>query len=439
MKEYIKAGAATPRVQIGAPAKNAAAILELAARHTDCAVLVFPELCITGYTCADLFGQSWLLEQALAETVALAARLPQVGFTGLAVVGLPVAADNQLFNCAAFLQGGKILALCPKRHLPNYHEFYERRWFAPAQARRSDSLALPDAAGNLVEVPFGEEILVCSPDGRLVIAAELCEDLWAPAPPSGFACLAGANLIVNPSASNETISKQDYRRDLVRMQSGRCVCGYIYASAGQDESTTDLVFSGHDLICANGAVLAENIYPDQNEGVITAVLDMQLLANERRGLNSYMSEQNTLPGWRKVVSPTLGASTAPAEELARQMPVDPMPFVPADTAARDGRCEDILSLQAAGLRKRIEHAHAKTCVVGLSGGLDSTLALLVTVRAMDSLGRERKDILAVDLSPEGDLPPELLQFIQPHAEDLGIQSVNADLYKIRDNIQDISV
>ena len=397
MKEYIKAGAATPRVQIGAPAKNAAAILELAARHTDCAVLVFPELCITGYTCADLFGQSWLLEQALAETVALAARLPQAGFSGLAVVGLPVAADNQLFNCAAFLQGGKILALCPKRHLPNYHEFYERRWFAPAQARRSDSLALPDAAGNLVEIPFGEDILVCSPDGRLVIAAELCEDLWAPAPPSGFACLAGANLIVNPSASNETISKQDYRRDLVRMQSGRCVCGYIYASAGQDESTTDLVFSGHDLICANGAVLAENIYPDQNEGVITAVLDMQLLANERRGLNSYMSEQNTLPGWRKVVSPTLGASTAPAEELARQMPVDPMPFVPSGEEEIGRRCAEIARIQATGLAQRLRKTGMDKLVIGMSGGLDSTLAFLVAADACKLLGLPADHVLGVTM------------------------------------------
>ena len=372
--QYIKTAAATPRVSIGAPEKNAAAILELALAHTDCAVIVFPELCITGYTCADLFAQRWLLDAALRETMKLARALEAGGFAGMAVVGLPVRADRQLFNCAAFLQGGKLVALVPKRHLPNYNEFYEKRWFAPAANRKSSSLLLPDADGVPVEVPFGEDLLIASPDASLVLAADICEDLWAPVPPSSLACTAGANLMVNLSASNETIGKADYRRDLVRVQSGRCLCGYIYASAGQDESTTDVVFSGHNLICENAAVLAESIFPEGNQAVVTAVIDLHALESDRLRQNSFMSE--AADGWRTVTAPALG------QPAAAPRAAEPFPFVPPEGPVRSARCAEIARIQATGLAQRMRKTGMKKLVVGMSGGLDSTLAFLVAIDAM---------------------------------------------------------
>ena len=387
--QYIKTAAATPRVAIGAPEKNAAAILELALAHTDCAVMVFPELCITGYTCADLFSQRWLLQAALHETMKLARSLETGGFSGMAVVGLPIRADRQLFNCAAFLQAGKVVALVPKRHLPNYNEFYEKRWFAPASSRKSSSLTLPDADGMPVEVPFGEDLLIASPDGLLVLAADICEDLWTPVPPSSLACTAGANLIVNLSASNEIIGKAGYRHDLVRVQSGRCLCGYIYASAGQDESTTDVVFSGHSLICENAAVLAESIFPEGNQAVVTAVIDLHALEVDRLRKNSFMSE--AADGWRTVTVPALG------QPVAAPRAAEPFPFIPAEGAQRSVRCAEIARIQATGLAQRMRKTGMKKLVVGMSGGLDSTLAFLVAIDAMRLLKLPLNGILGITM------------------------------------------
>ncbi len=392
MQEYIKVAAATPKVFIAAPKKNAEAALRLAKQHADCDVMVFPELSITGYTCGDLFAQSHLLRQAVFYTFWLAEQLPQNGFEGMAVVGLPVQADNQLFNCAAFLHNGTIAAIVPKQHLPNYNEFYEKRWFAGAKERHSDQLTLTSHTGQQVTVPFGEDILLCSQDERLVVATDLCEDLWAPIPPSSLACMAGANLIVNLSASNETVGKQEYRRDLVRIQSGRCISGYIYSNAGQEESTTDVVFSGHSLICSSGSLLAESIYPKENEGVITGILDLEILQNERQKLNSFMGQAGLLPRWRKVVLPALGkkAVRTAAPKLSA------MPFIPSE-AQRDKRCGEIAKMQATGLAQRLRKTGMKHLVIGMSGGLDSTLAFLVAVDAMRELNLPLSNILGITM------------------------------------------
>ena len=395
MQEYIKVAAATPHVFIAAPKKNAQAALCLAKQHTDCQLMVFPELSITGYTCADLFGQSHLLQQAMQAAYWLAEQLPAEGFYGMAVVGLPVFADNQLFNCAAFLQDGKILALVPKRHLPNYREFYEKRWFAPAKDRRSDSVLLTDHKGETHTVSFGEDLLVASADRSIVIATDLCEDLWAPVPPSSLACMAGANIIVNPSASNETISKQDYRRDLVRIQSARCVCGYLYASAGQDESTTDVVFSGHSIISANGSLQAESIYPENNEAVITVVLDLQQLQTERQLLNSFMTEADLSAQWRMVEAPSLGKTDAPVRY--EMLTPDPMPFIPKGEAQVNKRCAEIAKIQATGLAQRLKKTGMKHLVIGMSGGLDSTLAFLVAIDAMKQLNLPVSNVYGITM------------------------------------------
>ena len=247
--QLLTVAAAAPRVHIAAPERNAREMLALAVENADAGVLLFPELAITGYTCADLFGQTRLLDAACHWVNRLAKEAWEKGFKGLLAVGAPVRADNQLFNCLVFLHGGAPVAMVPKSCLPNYGEFYEKRWFAPASARRSDSVLWPLENGECIQVPFGEDLLVTDRTGAVVLGAEICEDLWAPAPPSGPACLAGADLILNPSASNETVTKSDYRRQLVAGQSARCDCVYVYAGAGDTESTTDLVFSGHRMIC----------------------------------------------------------------------------------------------------------------------------------------------------------------------------------------------
>ena len=394
MQDYIKVACATPKVAIAAPFKNAKAALQLATQHTDCEIVVFPELSITGYTCADLFAQSYLIQQAMEATLWLAEQLPQQGFAGMAVVGLPVQADNQLFNCAAFLQDGKILALVPKRYLPNYREFYEKRWFAPAFSRYSEEIILSTTKG-IQHIPFGENLLISNPEGTIVVAADICEDLWSPVPPSSLAALAGANVIVNLSASNETISKQDFRRDLVRMQSARCVCGYLYASAGQEESTTDVVFSGHDIICCNGSIKAESIYPEQGEGVITAVLDLEILKNQRQVLNSFMTEAKEFAPWKTIVAPTLGKA-APVITASQQHP-NPMPFVPSTPEKIHRRCTEIAKIQATGLAQRLKKTGMKHLVIGMSGGLDSTLAFLVAVDAMEQLQLPLSNIFGITM------------------------------------------
>ena len=379
---FVKVAAATPRIRVADTRYNAESILSCLAQAKEEGVelLVFPELCVCGYTCGDLFGQDVLLRGAMEALQAIAAATAGSGM--LVFVGVPVQVNGVLYNCAAAVNEGEVLAFIPKRHLPNYAEFYEKRNFQPYAG---ENIRVP--FGNK-EVPFGSKVVFrCRGERDFTVAAELCEDLWVPAPPSVAHALAGANIIVNLSASDETAGKADYRRLLVRAQSAKTVSGYVYADAGDGESTTDMVFSGHDLICENGEILAESAL--FANGMVCSEIDVRRLAYERRRINTFY-DASDLRGYEEIAF----SASAPWGALTR--PVARLPFVPAGSAL-DHRAELILSMQAAGLKKRLEHTHAQSAVLGISGGLDSALALLVCVRAFDALGKDRRGILAVTM------------------------------------------
>ena len=350
-----------------------------AAEKAGVKVLVLPELGLTGYTCGDLFFQETLLrgaEEALA-TVLEATRNLEV----VTAVGLPVRVNNKLYNCAAVIQKGEILGLVPKTHLPNYGEFYEKRQFAPAP-EEDDYIALCGQEA----VPFGAgQIFPCENLPELTLGFEICEDLWAPEPPSVRMAKAGATVIGNLSASNEVIGKDAYRRQLVTAQSARLLCGYLYASSGEGESTSDTVFGAHQLIGEHGALLGEKRF---EHGLLISEIDVQKLRCERRRTQvfSEIVERKNYKGFTLTVSDT---------KLTRY--VAPMPFVPEGKEDRDERCREILLIASLGLKQRLRHTGAKTAVVGLSGGLDSTLAVLVTGLAMKMLDRPMTDIIAVTM------------------------------------------
>lgn len=381
---FVKIAAATPDLRVADCAYNASEIVKLAkqAAAKGAHLVVFPELCLTGYTCGDLFLQRTLLDGAVAaldtvcrETAALNAAV---------VVGLPLVHQGKLFNVAAVLCGGKIEGIVPKQFIPNYSEFYEERHFVSGAGVPFQTISL---LGQDTLFAGGEPLLFqCADMPEFTLGVEICEDLWVANPPSTRLAQAGATVIVNLSASDEIIGKASYRRDLVRQQSARLLCAYLYADAGFGESTQDLVFAGHDLIAENGALLAESKLFDR--GVIYADIDVQRLTHERRRMNTFVTEQN----------PTVAALPVhPGANDLTDRTFPRTPFVPASKALRDERCEEILSLQATGLATRLRHTHAKTAVVGLSGGLDSTLALIVLVHAFDMLGLDRKGILAVTM------------------------------------------
>ena len=376
----ITVAVATPSVAVADCVHNAqaTAVLVKKACERGVKILVLPELGLTAYTCGDLFLQPTLLRgaEAALDTVLEATR----GKDMVVAVGLPVASGGCLYNCAAICQNGVILGLVPKVHVPNYGEFYEKRHFTPAPSEtRSVTLC-----GQIV--PMGSKLLFpCREIPELVLGVEICEDLWVPDPPSNHLALAGATVLLNLSASNEVLGKSAYRRQLVSGQSARLSAAYLYACAGDGESTTDLVFSGHNLIAENGVILAEQRY---ETGLLVTEIDVQRLDQERRRMGNVAEY---CPGYQAIpFSLTLCETT-----LTR--PVAPMPFVPDDASDRAATCEEILTLAARGLKRRLEHTHAKKAVLGLSGGLDSTLALLITVRAFDLLGRNRSEILAVTM------------------------------------------
>ncbi|MDD3242757.1 MAG: NAD(+) synthase [Eubacteriales bacterium] len=389
---FIKAAAATPHLRVADPHWNTDQILALADRAAaqGVQVLCFPELCVTGYTCSDLFLQDLLLENALEELRRMVRH--SQGIKMLTVVGLPLRLDNRLFNCAAVLSDGRLLGLVPKTYIPNYGEFYERRHFSPASAAVSRTFMLDDQ-----EIPFGTDLLFrCRENAEFQVAAEICEDLWVPVSPGALHALAGASLIVNPSASNETVGKASYRRELVKAQSAKCVCAYVYASAGEGESSTDLVFAGQNLIAENGVLLAENPpFAGEGDGLLVSHIDVMKLLGERRRMTSFLAQ---LEGAENQLMPRrhISFSLAP-EESALQYPVEPLPFVPQNSAHLYERCEEIFAIQVAGLTQRMRHIHASHAVVNISGGLDSTLALLVTARAFDALGLPREGITALTL------------------------------------------
>lgn len=379
---FITVATATPQVAVADCEANTQAILacinEMAAAHAK--VMVLPELCITGYTCSDLFWQTKLLDEAEAALSVIAEESRQVD--ALITVGMPLRVAGKLLNVAAILCRGKVLGFVPKVNLPAYNEFYETRHFTSGSA----DMGTVQFCGE--EIPVGTNLLFsCENMVDLCVAAEICEDLWVPNPPSVHHALAGASVICNLSASDEMVGKGSYRRDLVAGQSARLVCAYLYATAGEGESTTDLVFGGQNLIAENGTVLAESA-TFENE-INVATIDVQRLASERRRMSTFPAAESK--EYREI-------SFALAEEetkLARFFDADP--FVPSNADQLSDRCEEILYIQALGLKKRLAHTHAKSAVVGISGGLDSTLALLVTARAFDMLGLPRKGIVAVTM------------------------------------------
>jgi NAD+ synthase (glutamine-hydrolysing) len=397
---YVRIGTAVPKVEIANPQANVSAIIQLIDRAAEARVqvLVFPELCLTGYTCADLFHQRLLLDQTLSAMELLLDTTRQRNQDMLIVLGMPMEADNQLFNCGVVLQGGKILGVVPKVFIPNYNEFYEKRWFSPASGRVSDVVVLCSQ-----EIPFGENLLFREKSSQLCLGLELCEDLWMPVPPSSQHALHGANLIVNLSASNELVGKTEYRESLVRQQSARCFAAYAYASAGPSESTTDAVFGGHLLIAENGQLLAENRF--QEQALVCADIDIQKLMNERRKTNSFMNGMISSPGYRTIpfkLYDSLSADhAASGEPPALLRPIDPYPFVPGKKEDRDRRCREIFTIQLTGLARRLEKTGTKKVLIGISGGLDSTLALLVCREAFAKLNFPFAQILGVTMPGYG--------------------------------------
>lgn len=379
---FITVATATPQVAVADCEANTQAILacinEMAAAHAK--VMVLPELCITGYTCSDLFWQTKLLDEAEAALSVIAEGSRQVD--ALIAVGMPLRVAGKLLNVAAILCRGKVLGFVPKVNLPAYNEFYETRHFSSGSA----DMGTVQFCGE--EIPVGTNLLFsCENVVDLCVAAEICEDLWVPNPPSVQHALAGASVICNLSASDEMVGKGSYRRDLVAGQSARLVCAYLYATAGEGESTTDLVFGGQNLIAENGTVLAEST-TFENE-INVATIDVQRLASERRRMSTFPAAESK--EYREITFALVEEET----KLARFFDADP--FVPSNADQLSDRCEEILNIQALGLKKRLAHTHAKSAVVGISGGLDSTLALLVTARAFDMLGLPRKGIVAVTM------------------------------------------
>ena len=378
---FLKAAALSPALRVADCAYNTQQIIaqlkDAAARGVKLAV--FPEFCLTGYTCGDLFLQHTLQQGALTglQSILDASRELDV----VALVGLPLLVRGKLYNVAAVLCRGRLLGLVPKTYLPNYGEFYEKRQFTPG----STEVEWVTVCGQ--QVPFGTSLLFrCCEMPSFVLGVEICEDLWSALPPSTFHALAGATVVANLSASDETVGKAEYRRALVQNQSARLLCGYLYASAGHGESTQDMVFGGHDLIAENGTLLSEAL-PFAG-GWAETEIDCQRMESERARNTSF---EPSAEGYQTVefhLEPT---------ETSLTRWVDPTPFVPHDQRLRAQRCELILKMQADGLAKRLEHARAKTAVIGISGGLDSCLALLVAVRAMKQLGRPTTDVLAVTM------------------------------------------
>ena len=385
---FITVAAATPRITVADCRYNAQAIIESAASMANAGakIIALPELCITAYTCNDLFWQTTLLDEAEEALCRIAQETSALD--ALILVGMPLRVSGKLLNVASVISRGEILGFVPKKNLPAYNEFYETRHFTPG----TENMGTITFNGS--EVPIGTNLLfTCSTMPDVVVAAEICEDLWVPNPPSTSHALAGATIICNLSASDEMVGKRTYRDSLVSGQSARLVSVYIYATAGEGESTTDLVFGGQNIIAENGVILAET--PDlqgttENESTgILATIDVARLAAERRRMSTYPANDSS--SYRTISFELTVEETV----IARHFDADP--FVPANPALLDHRCEEILSIQALGLKKRLAHTHANTAVVGISGGLDSALALLVTARAFDMLGLDRANIIAVTM------------------------------------------
>ena len=381
---FIKVAAATPKIKVADPAYNTEEILKIIdeTEKNGASILVFSELTISGYTCGDLFLQQPLLTECKNQLLRIVKATENKSM--LVVVGCPIVIKQKLYNCAVVISDGSILGIVPKTHLPNYSEFYELRHFTSGEGLEED-LWFGEEFGY-VNVAVNQ-LFKCKEIPELVVACEICEDLWVPLPPSTYHAMAGATVICNPSASVETTTKESYRRSLVSNQSARLLAAYIYADAGEGESTQDVVYSGHHLICENGSVLAE-AKRFTNE-IIYADIDVQKLAAERRKMTSFPGGQ-TEDYFEQEFSLEVKEN-----KIIRTFPK--APFVPDNQDERDKRCDEILSLQSMGLKKRLEHTNCKHAVVGISGGLDSTLAVLVTARAFDLLDIPRENLICVTM------------------------------------------
>lgn len=383
---FIKVAAAIPAVQVANCKVNSIAIEQLIdqASKKDVQILGFPELCITGYTCADLFHNQLLIEQAEKALAELIQKTTQLNI--VTIVGLPIGVQNQLFNCAVVFQQGQILGVVPKKYLPNYNEFYEKRWFASASDTTTNELLV---CGQ--KVPFGEHLLFES--SEVTFSIEICEDLWTPIPPSSIDALAGSHVIFNLSASNELIGKNTYLLDLIKQQSARCLAGYVYASAGFGESSTDLLFAGNGLIAENGSLIAESQRFSLEEQLIVSEIDVERLQHDRQKNSTFMEG---LAHTELDTQVTTIPFELPKTKVELTRSIYATPFVPTDERMSES-CEEILNIQVNALATRLHHTRITNMVLGISGGLDSTLALLVCARTCDKLGIARKNIIGITM------------------------------------------
>ena len=388
-KGYVRVACASPAVTVADTAKNAESICSLmnAALASGADVVVFPEMCATAYTCADLFHNATLIDGAHAALAAIVRHSSTLGRDMLAVVGAPLLREGAVYNCAIFISSGRVLAAVPKTYVPGYNEFYEKRWFASAPDGEPATI---EVCGDMV--PFGRNIIVDF--GGVKVGAEICEDLWTTEPPSGALSLCGAELIVNLSASDDVIGKYNYLRQLVAQQSARCLCAYAYASAGFGESSTDLVFDAKLFIAECGTFLASNTRWQRGEQIVTADVDLEAVRRDRIH-NTSFADCRRRNRTEAIIVDAGVAPIAPKVDLLRM--VNPLPFVPASDSHLAERCDEIINIQVAGLAQRLAATRCKSLTIGISGGLDSTLALLVAVRTFDSLGLDRKGIVAVTM------------------------------------------
>ncbi|MBI4601141.1 MAG: NAD(+) synthase, partial [Planctomycetes bacterium] len=390
---FIRAAVCLPRVRVADPEHNAERTVALARRASGlgCAVALFPELGLSAYSNEDLFHQHALLDaslEALGRVLGATRDLAPIVF-----VGAPLRFGGQLFNCAVALHRGRVLGVTPKTYLPNYREFYEKRQFTSGRDAAVREVTL---LGQ--RVPFGGDVLYAASNVKdLAVHAEICEDVWVPIPPSTYAALGGATVLLNLSASNITIGKAAYRRELCASQSAKCVAAYLYAAAGPGESTTDLAWDGHAILCENGAVLAESERFSSEEQVVTADVDLERLAGERLRLTSFSDSAGDHRDRVRALRRVELELEVPAGPLPLEREVQRFPYVPADTAERDARCYEAYNIQVHGLMKRLQAAGIRRAVVGVSGGLDSTHSLIVTAKTMDRLGLPRSNVLAYSL------------------------------------------
>lgn len=384
---FVRVGAASPKLKVADCNYNVSEILKVISKAEDkkIKILVFPELCITSYTCGDLFFQQSLYTSAIQNLNRI---LDATKNLDMAIaLGTIVHLDNQIFNCALIINRGKILGAVPKTYIPNYSEFYEKRWFSSGNNIMSETVNI---CGQ--NVPIAAKLLFDLKKYNICIGVEICEDLWATIPPSSYMSLAGANIILNLSASNELVSKNEYRLQLISQQSARCICAYVYSSAGCGESTTDTVFSGHNIVSENGTMLTQSKMFSKESELIFADVDIERLNADRIKISTFTERYNHSEKLQKI---EFNLDLEENENLERN--IYPFPFVPAKDSKRDKRCEEIFSIQVAGLAKRIQHTNCKSLVIGISGGLDSTLALLVCVKVCDYLEIERKSVYGITM------------------------------------------